>query len=287
MRIGWLSTGRDPAARDLLAETVRRAKRDGVALDIGAVFCDRDPGESEQSDLFLALAGDLGLETITLSSAHSWREWWKVDTTPGHGKGAHKRDVREAWRDAFHFVVEEMLAPRELDLLVLAGYMLITSSGMCERYAIINLHPALPGGPTGTWQQVIWELLRTSARETGAMTHLVTSELDRGPAVSYCSFPIVGGEFDPLWMRFRRKRERRGLDAVSTDEGECEPLFAEIRRRGALREIPLLYQTVRQFVEDRLRIRHRDVEAARGDLPFDLTAEVEADLLADREGAPP
>ena len=81
------------------------------------------------------------------------------------------------------------------------------------------------------------------------MIHLVTSELDQGPVATYCSFPIVGGDFDPLWMQFRRKRERRGLGAVSIDDGEREPLFAEVRRRGALREIPLIYQTVRQFVE--------------------------------------
>ena len=278
MRIGWLSTGRDPAARDLLAETVGRAQRDEVALDIGAVFCDREPGESEESDLFLALARDLNIKTVTLSSAHSWHEWWRVDTTPGHGEGAHKHDVREAWRDSFHYVVGEMLAPLELDLLVLAGYMLVISPDMCEHYAMINLHPALPGGPTGTWQQVIWELLRSDAHETGVMSHLVTSELDRGPVISYCSFPIVGREFDPLWMQFRRKRERRGISAVSIDEGEGEPLFSEVRRRGALREIPLLYQTVRQFADDRLQIRHRDVEAVLGDLPLDLTAEVEADL---------
>jgi len=278
VKIGWLSSGRDPAARDLLAETVRRARRDGVALDIGAVFCDCEPGESEETDLFLALARDLGIRTITLSSAHSWNEWWKVDTTPGHGEGAHKRDVREAWRDSFHYVVGELLAPFDLDLLVLAGYMLIVSPDMCERYAMVNLHPALPGGPTGSWQQVIWELLRNDARETGVLVNLVTSELDRGPVVSYCSFPIVGREFDQLWMQFRRKRERRGIGAVSIDEGAREPLFAEVRRRGALREIPLLYQTVRQFADGRLQIRHRDVEAVTGDLPLDLTAEVEADL---------
>ena len=46
MRIGWLSSGRDAAARDLLSETVRRAERDGVALDIACVFCDRDAGRA-------------------------------------------------------------------------------------------------------------------------------------------------------------------------------------------------------------------------------------------------
>jgi phosphoribosylglycinamide formyltransferase-1 len=281
VRIGWLSSGRDPAARDLLSETVRRAWRDGVALEIACVFCDRAPGEHPESDRFLELVNKLGYPAVTLSSARSWKEWWDVDTTPGHGEGAHKHDVREAWRDAFHFIVSEQLRPFELDLLVLAGYMLVISPDMCERHAMINLHPALPGGPTGTWQEVIWELLRTDAHETGALINLVTSELDRGPVLSYCSFPIAGGAFDPLWMQFRRKRERRGIGAISIDEGEREPLFAEIRRLGTVREIPLLYQTVRQVVEGRLVVADKEVRAVYDDLPLDLTDEVEADLRAD------
>jgi phosphoribosylglycinamide formyltransferase 1 len=285
VRIGWLSSGRDAAARELLSETVRRAGRDGVALDIGCVFCDRAPGEHPESDRFLDLVTSLGFPAITLSSARSWKEWWSVDTTPGHVEGAHKHDVREAWRDAFHFIVGEQLKAFDLDLLVLAGYMLVVSPDMCERYSMLNLHPALPGGPAGTWQDVIWELLRTDARETGAMIHLVTSELDQGPVVSYCSFPIAGGAFDPLWMQFRRKRERRGLGSISIDDGEREPLFAEIRRRGALREIPLVYQTVRQFVEGRLTTTGGDVHAIDDELPMDLTDAVEADLAADREGS--
>jgi len=72
------------------------------------------------------------------------------------------------------------------DLCVLAGYMLIVGPEMCTRFNMINLHPAAPGGPTGTWQDVIWQLIKQRARETGVMMHLVTPELDRGPVVSYC-----------------------------------------------------------------------------------------------------
>ena len=50
------------------------------------------------------------------------------------------------------------------DLCVLAGYMLIVGEEMCQRYNMINLHPAAPGGPTGTWQEVIWQLIDSKAR---------------------------------------------------------------------------------------------------------------------------
>ena len=78
----------------------------------------------------------------------------------------------------------------------MAGYMLISSPAFCRRYAILNLHPALPGDPTGTWQQVIWQLLEDDAAETGAMMHLATAQLDRGPvrsATSACRFGAMTG----------------------------------------------------------------------------------------------
>ena len=47
MRIGWLSTGRDQAASNLLSDVVARAQQGDVPLDIGAVFCDRERGEAD------------------------------------------------------------------------------------------------------------------------------------------------------------------------------------------------------------------------------------------------
>ena len=55
MRIGWLSTGRDQAACNLLADIVARAQQDDIPLHIAAVFCDREPGEAPESDGFLEL----------------------------------------------------------------------------------------------------------------------------------------------------------------------------------------------------------------------------------------
>lgn len=266
MNIGWLSSGRDRAARNLLADVVDRARLDEIPLDIRVVFCDREPGESEQSDLFLELAEDLGFSAVNLSSARSWQIAKAAGTS------------RDQWRADFHERAMLLLESFELDVLVLAGYMLIVGPAMCGRYAMLNLHPALPGGPTGTWQEVIWELLGAGALETGAMIHLVTPELDRGPVVAFDRFAIVGDGFDPLWAQFRQKAAGGGSAAVAAAEGEAEPLFAAVRRCGERREIPLLYQTVKAFVTGRL---HTDGCTVDGDgmaLPLDLTAEVTAEL---------
>jgi phosphoribosylglycinamide formyltransferase 1 len=265
MRIGWLSTGRDVAACNLLADIVGRAQQDDLPLEVGVVFCDRERGESPESDRFLDLAQRLGYETVTLSSAKSWRE---TDSS------------RPQWRSAYHEQVMKLLRPYNLGVLVLAGYMLITSPAMCRRYAILNLHPALPDGPTGVWQDVIWELLGAGATQTGAMVNLVTPQLDRGPVISYDVFPISGGAYDKLWGQFRAKLKTASLEQIRAAEGEAEPLFAAIRSEGERREIPLLYQTVKQFVQGHLHTAGGAVFGEAIRLPLDLTAEVSANLQA-------
>ncbi|HOT24715.1 MAG TPA: formyltransferase family protein [Thermoleophilia bacterium] len=266
MKIGWLSSGRDQAACNLLADVVARAQQDGVALDIAVVFCDRERGETPESDRFLDLAGRLGFEVVTLSSAASWA----AAKAAGLSRGA--------WRDEYHRRVMDLLVPYGLGALVMAGYMLIASPAMCRRYAILNLHPALPGGPTGTWQQVIWRLLEQEADETGAMIHLATAELDRGPVISFFRFPIKGAEWDRLWQDFRAKRAAASVNDIAAAEGESEPLFATVRRHGEVREIPLLYQTLRLFAEGKLATSNGAVFAESARLPIDLTAVVEEEL---------
>ena len=266
MKIGWLSTGRDQAASNLLSDIVARAQLDGVELDIAAVFCDRERAETTESDRFLDLVERLDFEAVTLSSAASWTAAKAAGTSRG------------AWREDYHRHVMELLVPCGLGALVMAGYMLIASPAMCRRYAILNLHPALPGGPTGTWQQVIWQLLEQDAEETGAMIHRATAELDRGPVISFFRLPIVGEEWDGLWQEFRAKRAAASVAEITAAEGEAEPLFAEIRRRGEVREIPLLYQTLRLFAEGQLATSNGAVFAESSRLPMDMTEPVEGEL---------
>jgi phosphoribosylglycinamide formyltransferase 1 len=266
VRVGWLSTGRDQAASNLLSDVVGRAQRDDVPLEIGAVFSDRVRGEEPESDRFLDLVERLGFTAITLSSRESW--------AAAQGAGTTRAD----WRNAYHRQVADLLKPYNLGVLVMAGYMLVASAELCRRFAILNLHPALPGGPKGTWQEVIWELLEAEADETGAMIHLATAQLDRGPVVAYFRFTLRGPAWDPLWEQWRAKRKTLTVAEIAAKEGEAEPLFAEIRRRGEVREIPLLYQTLRQFADAKLNTANGCVFAESTRLPLDLTDAVEAEV---------
>ncbi|UCC66244.1 MAG: formyl transferase [Deltaproteobacteria bacterium] len=247
-RFGWFSTGRDEAARQLLQVAWEKTGEGLIPGEISYVFCNRERGEGEQSDLFLDLAKELGLEVITLSSRRSQPH-------------LRQRDL-EAWRTEYHQEVMERIAPYPHDLIVLAGYMLIVSPQMCKHYPMINLHPALPGGPTGAWEAVIEELIRQKAMTTGVMMHLVTEELDRGPVVTYCTFPIRGGGFSSLWGEAPAERG---------------PLFWRIRQEGVRREIPLIVLTIKALAEGEIKIKEGRILDSRGEEinGLSLTQEVE------------
>ncbi|MCL2475303.1 MAG: hypothetical protein FWF37_04200, partial [Chloroflexi bacterium] len=144
-----------------------------------------------------------------------------------------------------------MLKAYPCDLAVLAGYMLIISSQMCETYDMINLHPALPGGPKGTWREVIWQLIEQKAVESGAMMHLVTPELDCGPVATYCRYNLRSADFDELWQQ----AERQSMQEIRETQGEYSLLFQKIRNEGIRREFPLIVYSLRSFIEGHVYIK--------------------------------
>jgi folate-dependent phosphoribosylglycinamide formyltransferase PurN len=241
LTLGWFSTGRGEGSRGLLAMAMDAIRDGELAADVLFVFCNRDPGEHAGSDEYMALAGGYGIPLVTLSSIRFRRELG----APSIG----------AVRQEYDREVMARLEGYEPDLCVMAGYGLILGPEMCRRYDVLNLHPALPGGPIGTWQQVIWRLIEDSAEEQGAMVHLATEELDQGPPITYVRFPIRGEAFDTLWEQVRGLP----LDEIRARFGEDLPLFQAIRREGMRRERPLLLETLKSVAAGRLRIVGRRV----------------------------
>jgi phosphoribosylglycinamide formyltransferase-1 len=236
--IGWFSSGRDAAARELLLTVHKALAESGLAAHIHFVFSNREPGEAAESDEFFKLVKELGLELICFSSARFEPQRRK--------KGRHDPESMLTWREDYDREVLRLLASYQPQVIVLAGYMLIVSSILCDFYNMINLHPAKPGGPKGTWQEVIWQLIEQRAEETGVTIHLVTPALDEGPPISYCTFPLRGEGFDHLW-------------SALVNAGEAQPLFAEIRRQGIKRELPLLTNTVLELARGNLQIKDEQV----------------------------
>jgi phosphoribosylglycinamide formyltransferase-1 len=253
LKIGWFSTGRDEAARDLLTTVVDKIKDGTINGEIAFVFCNRERGEAGESDRFLDLVENYGFPIAIASSKDFKPEMRK--------EGWKDNDVLRRWRVEYDEEIEKAIGRYDWDLGVLAGYMLIVGEEFCQAHSLINLHPATPDGPKGSWQEVIWELIVNRSERTGVMMHLVTAELDRGPVITYCDFPITGGAFTDLWSAMEHKLETKTVAEIEKEEDEREPLFLEIRRHGLIREFPLIVHTIKQFADDNLRIEGGQLKA--------------------------
>ena len=257
-QLGWFSTGRDKAARDLLTVAQRSIALGEIEAEIAFVFSNREPGESKESDLFLKLVKSYGIPLVCFS-------YRKFKASRGlMSRLDYDREVMKRLR-GFH-----------ADLCVLAGYMLIVGEEMCRRYNMINLHPAAPGGSKGTWQEVIWQLIDNRAEETGVMMHLVTPELDEGPPVAYCTFSIRGKPFDKYWQEIKGHR----IEEIKKTQGENNRLFRLIRKHGLAREFPLIISTLKAFSQGKVKIEEDRVVDAEG-RPingYNLTDEIDEQL---------
>ncbi|MFW6125921.1 MAG: phosphoribosylglycinamide formyltransferase [Chloroflexota bacterium] len=254
-KIGWFSSGRGEGSHALLRTVQDSIARGEINADISFVFSNRERGQAEGSDRFFDLVNTYGIPLITLSS-HTFRSKYG-----------------EEWRPEFEAEAMGRLEGFDPDLCVLAGYMLIVGEKMCRRYPMLNLHPAAPGGPKGTWREVIWQLIEQRATETGVMMHHATPVLDEGPPVTYCTFSIRGKPFDRHWQAI----EGRCVTEIRQQEGESNPLFQEIRQHGLAREFPLIITTIKAFSEGRLRIEGDRIVDADGKpiQAYDLTEEID------------
>ena len=245
LRVGWYTTGRGVGSRGMF-EAVRDAIRAGT-LDttFAFVFCNREPGEDATTDAFFEVVRAAGIPLVMLSSVRFRKEHG--------GRRSRAGEPLPEWREAYDAEIARLVDAHPAEIGVLAGYMLIFTAPFVRTHRLLNLHPALPGGPTGTWREVIRELIRTGARESGVMAHLAIPEVDMGPVASFCRYSIDVA--NPI---------RDASDAKI----EASPLFAAIRAAGLRRESALLVAALQAEAEGRAGL----------DGPLDLTAEVEVRL---------
>src|SRR3990170_2338003 len=144
LRLGWFSTARGPTSRKLLAAAWDEIAIGRLRAQIDVVFCNREPGEDPQTDVFLEQVRGYGLPLVTLSTRRFRGERGESPARPG--------EPLPQWRREFDREAIRLLEPYQFDLGMLAGYMLIATDILCRRYDLLNLHPAAPDGPPGTWQ---------------------------------------------------------------------------------------------------------------------------------------
>lgn len=268
LRIGWFATGRGEGSQKLLRAAVDAIRERTLDAQISFVFCNREPGQDPTTDIFLDQVRSYGIPLVTLSDRRFRKEHG--------GEVARSGAPLPEWRRAYDAAAVELLRPFDCDLGMLAGYYLITTDPLFEWRPLLNLHPAAPGQPAGTWQEVTWELMEQRAGHGGVRIHIVTGELDAGAIATYCTYPLHGGEIDALW----REVEARGVARVREEDGEQNALFREMRLRGSARELPLIVETLRAFADGRLtlvegQVMTGDTKVVGG---YDLTPEIEAAL---------
>ncbi|MGA1842111.1 MAG: formyltransferase family protein [bacterium] len=249
--IGWFTTGRDAEAVSLLETVYKGIKEGSIEGRIAYIFINREKGEGCFSDRIMDLSYKWQIPLICFSSVKFKPEL--------RAEGHKSRDAKMEWRRDFHQEVLKRVRGIESDFTVLAGYMLIVSPDMCRALNLINLHPAPPNGPAGTWQEVIWQLIGMNASESGIIIHIVTPELDKGPPITYCLYKIRGEKFSALWDEMDEKRRRISLPDIKDLEGEENLLFKMIRKEGVKRELPLLFETIRWLSCKKIRIRDKMV----------------------------
>jgi folate-dependent phosphoribosylglycinamide formyltransferase PurN len=267
-KIGWFTTGRGTGSQGLL-KAVRDAIESGdLKVQLAFVFLSREPGEASQTDRFIEQVKSYSIPLEYLS-------YQKYKARYGTTEG-EEADSLPQWRLEYDRRVMDLLKDYQTDICVLAGFMLIVGAEVCIAYKMINLHPAAPGGPTGTWREVIWQLIDTQASETGVMMHLVTPQLDKGPVVTYATFSIRGEPFDSLW----RQVDGRTSADIKTTEGEANALFKLIRQYGMARELPLLIATIKAFSQGRVKVSNGLVLDGQGKPVngYNLTNEIEQRL---------
>jgi len=257
LTVGWFSSGGGEGSMGMLEAAVDAIELGDLNARIEFLFCNRDRGQRIATDKFLDYAAAHAIEVRTVSS-YEFRK-------------ARSLVPWEELREMFDEEAMKKLAGFDPKITIAAGYMLIAPL-LCERFKMINVHPALPGGPIGTWQEVTWELIDRKDKESGVMTNIATKEVDAGPVLSYCRYPVVGGELD--WMWFRAREEAAA--SIKEREGERNTLFMALRELGLPRERPLLVETLKAIISGEINLNNPAVTG-----PIDLTMPVEMALAPD------
>ena len=255
LKLGWFSTGRGEGSRGLLTAALDAIDSGRLNAQIEFVFVNRERGQYRGTDNYMDLVKERGIPLVTLSSQ-------KFRTDNG----------RAPWpelRASFDEAVLELLEPYSVDVSVTAGYMLIAPV-LCRHFIMVNLHPALPCGPVGTVDQVIWELIEANASESGVMIHVATEELDLGPVLTYCRFPLSGSAYSSAWS----EAEGHSIEELKASQSEDLTLFQLIRNAGVTRERPLLVATLAAIEEGKIDLNATDRLEA-----LDLSDEIEPGLV--------
>lgn len=103
---------------------------------------------------------------------------------------------KEKARGKFDDNTIRLLTEREIDLVVLAGFMQVLGPKIVQAYsdAIMNIHPALDlvrfGGRGMFGERVHAAVLNSGEKQSGCTVHYVDASVDGGPVILQAALPI-------------------------------------------------------------------------------------------------
>ncbi len=109
-----------------------------------------------------------------------------------------------ASREEYEKKLVSLLIDREVELVVLAGYMRLVGKTLLDAFPerIINLHPSLL--PKFKGANAVQQALDAKESETGTSVHIVNAELDGGEVLAQETVPIEeGDDVDSLQARIK------------------------------------------------------------------------------------
>ena len=109
-------------------------------------------------------------------------------------------------REAFQRAMLEALEERNIDLIVLAGYLVVIPEQMIRKYRnrIINVHPSLIPSFCGTGYyglRVHEAALNRGVKVTGATVHFVDEGTDTGPIILQKAVAVEPGDTPEVLQR--------------------------------------------------------------------------------------
>lgn len=118
-----------------------------------------------------------------------------LDRAKRHGADAVFADPADRDRSDHEQLIADAIDDRDVELVVLAGWLRILTDGFVDRYRwrMINIHPSLLplfGGEGMYGVRVHRAAIEAGVRFTGATTHFVTEDVDQGPVILQAAVPV-------------------------------------------------------------------------------------------------
>lgn len=233
LRVAVLCSHRAPGLLQMLQDPRR-----GVLFDIVACI------SSEHDFADREAVASAGVPTFVQDIHDFYRAW-----------NAQVGDLE--LRKNYDLMIAQRLAHYDVDLVILCSYLYIVTPVLLERYAqrIVNVHhsdlPSYPG------LHAVRDAILAGERETRATAHIVTNELDRGPAIARSwPFPV-----HPMVQDLRTWDSLRALKAYvfAHQEWMIESTWA-----------PLMLASIELFASGEVQVMGSEVFVSGGVQPMEL-----------------